>query len=939
MIGARNLILNGLAQSDVDMDHHKLLNLDISNLPFPPIGENFPPTITPLDHFWLDGWDRDTQAWHRSQPTYSDLRPPTAPLSFANQRLINVGDAINPKDAMNLESVQNLLNVAGNLAVHPPVVAASTMLMVRSGLDRPVDGYTLSDGDRVLLKNQQGAGEGGEAPDFTRGSQNGIYIAHDGPWERAEDMDDFTGDPDEFYAAYVFVKNGDTQANTGWVQITPPPYSTDTLFNWVLFIRGGGGGTSLVAGAGLDISGNVISALGTPNRIKINGTIDIDPNWHGQSTLTTLGTVTTGVWQGAVVAGQFGGTGVSNTGKTITLIAGNLAIDWFGAAVPPANVTLRVTGPTDVQLPPSGLLASFPDQTGHAGEFLMTDGAVPSWETPFSVQTYLNVKNAPYFAKGDGTTDDAPAIQQAINDAGGNGVYLPKGTYYLATDIIASGACSLLGDGPTQSVLKANPNVASSGILQVTNNAYIRSIGVDGNLGVAVQQVPLKAGVFINGTRTVTIVDSRIANTAGNGITVSNSTDIHIMDSEIVNCAGYGVNATNSPRTFLSRCNVHLTNYSPIWFNNSPYSVVSGNTVRQGSPVAPGIYALDCDATSISGNSVQQCGFGVRIAASSGRGLNSYGINLFGNSILRNYEGGLSIDLCDGFSINGNSIVDNGQGGNDNNTYTVEPGVVVDPANVGSAYLVGDILTLDGGAGTPAKLLVTKIFAGGALYNDYKSDVAVWPITMGVYTTLPSVGGAVTTASGGHGTGAKFAYTSSKISSGGTGYSVGQVLKSTSGTFGHPVRVLIGSVDGGGAVKTYEILDGGGFSGAGLPAGLAFTSENPGLVAGSGFTLTPGFGRRYSAAFNGYIPYGVSTMGPMIGGIFGNNIITGMHYGGVAFLVMDDVSPRNGRASYLSVTGNTLKNNSFNFKGQTVGNPLDDTYNISSIFANNITYP
>ena len=49
----------------------------------------------------------------------------------------------------------------------------------------------------------------------------------------------------------------------------------------------------------------------------------------------------------------------------------------------------------------------------------------------------INVKNAPYNAKGDGITDDTAAIQQAFNDnPGGNRIiYLPNGTYLVSNQI------------------------------------------------------------------------------------------------------------------------------------------------------------------------------------------------------------------------------------------------------------------------------------------------------------------------------------------------------------------------------------------------------------------------------------------------------------------------------------------------------------------------
>lgn len=76
---------------------------------------------------------------------------------------------------------------------------------------------------------------------------------------------------------------------------------------------------SFQAGAG----GTVTSVSGTANRITSTGgttpVIDIAATYVGQTSLTTLGTIGTGTWQGAVIAGQYGGTGVANTGKTINL--------------------------------------------------------------------------------------------------------------------------------------------------------------------------------------------------------------------------------------------------------------------------------------------------------------------------------------------------------------------------------------------------------------------------------------------------------------------------------------------------------------------------------------------------------------------------------------------------------------------------------------------
>lgn len=71
----------------------------------------------------------------------------------------------------------------------------------------------------------------------------------------------------------------------------------------------------------------VTSVLGTANRITVVGTttpvIDIAATYIGQSSITTLGTIATGVWQGTLIAKGFGGTGVNSV--TITPTASEFA--------------------------------------------------------------------------------------------------------------------------------------------------------------------------------------------------------------------------------------------------------------------------------------------------------------------------------------------------------------------------------------------------------------------------------------------------------------------------------------------------------------------------------------------------------------------------------------------------------------------------------------
>lgn len=73
--------------------------------------------------------------------------------------------------------------------------------------------------------------------------------------------------------------------------------------------------------------------------------------------LSTIGTVTTGTWNGTLITGQYGGTGVANTGKTITL-GGNLDFAGPFSTIGTNAINLTTTGPTALSLPTTGTLAT-----------------------------------------------------------------------------------------------------------------------------------------------------------------------------------------------------------------------------------------------------------------------------------------------------------------------------------------------------------------------------------------------------------------------------------------------------------------------------------------------------------------------------------------------------------------------------------------------------
>lgn len=259
---------------------------------------------------------------------------------------------------------------------------------------------------------------------------------------------------------------------------------------------------------------------------------------------------------------------------------------------------------------------------------------------------YFNVKTG-YGAAGDGSTDDAAAIQNAINaaEAVGGAVYFPYGTYLIGTELTTdAGPIAFFGDG-WGSILKADD--MSGDILNSTaDELLVHSLCFDGN---------------ISGQASVSNADICIS--------VLDGSDVRILGCKFLNPEADGVYVANSS-TQPSRVTIDGCHFVGTHENRNGISVVGGDQIiitnnhlyQMGRVGTPGAIDIEPNASEsvgdvlIQGNTI--------VGAASGTTPYAQGINIStsaaGSSIDRlRVEGNvLSGWFEDGIRVGGDNCAD-----------------------------------------------------------------------------------------------------------------------------------------------------------------------------------------------------------------------------------------------------------------------------------------
>lgn len=240
--------------------------------------------------------------------------------------------------------------------------------------------------------------------------------------------------------------------------------------------------------------GGVTSVSGTASRITSTGgttpIIDIDSGYVGQSSITTLGTVSSGTWNADIINPTYGGTGINNGSSTLTL-GGNLITS--GAFVS----TFTMTNTTSVTFPVTGTLATtaqlpFPAALTEVDDtnVTLTLGGVPSIALLQSVSLTLGwtgqlavprggsgvASATPYSVLCGGTTSTGPF--QSVASLGSSGqVLTSNGAAALPTFQTVSGTGTVSSGSINELAWYASSGSTVSGLSTLASGVLVTDAG------------------------------------------------------------------------------------------------------------------------------------------------------------------------------------------------------------------------------------------------------------------------------------------------------------------------------------------------------------------------------------------------------------------------------------------------------------------------------
>ena len=162
-----------------------------------------------------------------------------------------------------------------------------------------VDGVAVAVNDRILVKNQASAVQNGLYKVTATGSGGAAFVLTRTP--DADAASEITG------GAFVFVESGTANADNGYVFTHD---GTPTLGSTNITVSQFSGAGQISAGNALTKTGNTLDVAVDDSTLEISSdAVQIKTTYPGQTSITTLGTIATGTWNGTAMGNIYGGTG------------------------------------------------------------------------------------------------------------------------------------------------------------------------------------------------------------------------------------------------------------------------------------------------------------------------------------------------------------------------------------------------------------------------------------------------------------------------------------------------------------------------------------------------------------------------------------------------------------------------------------------------------
>ena len=162
-----------------------------------------------------------------------------------------------------------------------------------------VDGVAVAVNDRILVKNQASAVQNGLYKVTATGSGGAAFVLTRTP--DADAASEITG------GAFVFVESGTANADNGYVFTHD---GTPTLGSTNITVSQFSGAGQISAGDALTKTGNTLDVAVDDSTLEISSdAVQIKTTYPGQTSITTLGTIATGTWNGTAIGNIYGGTG------------------------------------------------------------------------------------------------------------------------------------------------------------------------------------------------------------------------------------------------------------------------------------------------------------------------------------------------------------------------------------------------------------------------------------------------------------------------------------------------------------------------------------------------------------------------------------------------------------------------------------------------------